>query len=185
MSILCSNSYGQKVFKVFVQELRVDSPEPRAKSPDLIPLPEDDDRSPELSCAARCTVPGPSPSLLYSGSLVKASEPKANVEFKLPNLEDFELRSKTPKKVVISNRLQSSVTSSSSSATVTSVAVKHTSPESTNPVLDDSDGDDSPILAKKRKFNAALKLDSSNSSDESPEINRKYQRLGTKLFIIN
>lgn len=184
MSILCSNSYGQKVFKVFVQELRVDSPEPRAKSPDLIPLPEDDDRSPELSCAARCTVPGPSPSLLYSGSSVKASEPKANVEFKLPNLEDFELRSKTPKKVVISNRLQSSVTSSSS-ATVTSVAVKHTSPESTNPVLDDSDGDDSPILAKKRKFNAALKLDSSNSSDESPEIKRKYQRLGTKLFIIN
>jgi hypothetical protein len=81
-------------------------------------------------------------------------------EFKLPNLADFELRSKTPKKVY-----HPRVPASSARA------------QSPPPASGLSDSDqDSPVLGKRRPKAGGLRLNSSSDDEEkngSPEIARK------------
>ena len=140
---------GSPEFKLGSPKFESGSPEVGQDDGDHLPKSESD--SPELAKAPETLKPVP--------------------EFKLPNLEDFELRSKTPNKATASHRPRPLANSSKPPTTASDV--RTTSPEPAATRLEDSDDADSPIVAKRRLKNVALVFNSSSSSDDSPVMKKK------------
>ena len=118
---------------------------------------------------------------------VEERKPEIRSEFKLPNLEDFELRSKTPKKIHVSHKLEShQVLNNASTSEVfnklspsevpnkfsriptekLSKLDRSLSPERSTKVFDDSSLDSPVVVQRKLSKKIALKFDSSSEDEE-------------------
>jgi hypothetical protein len=117
------------------------------------------------------------------------TRPEIKSEFKLPNLEDFELRSKTPKKIHLPHKPQtlhqsrSEVPNKPSQSKLadrssTSVVLVETLPTSNRflspeqPAKDNDDSTvDSPVVVQRKLSNKiALKFDSSSEDEDFEQI---------------